>query len=153
MRRYYDRRAAEYDDWWLGTGRFAALDRPGWAAEVNQVVAVLEAWSRVAPWTSPAARGSSPAIFPGAVALDQSARMVEIAAQRLPHAQPVRARRAPAVRGRGVRPHPTGHFYGHLLPVERGRSSTRPAASRGELVIVDSARRPGSRRSSGRSAC
>ncbi len=29
MRAYYDRRAAEYDDWWNGTGLFATRDRPG----------------------------------------------------------------------------------------------------------------------------
>jgi hypothetical protein len=40
MRTYYDRRAAEYDDWWLGTGLFESRVRPGWstrgdAAEVD----------------------------------------------------------------------------------------------------------------------
>lgn len=35
MRAYYDRRAGEYDDWWLGAGLFAERDRPGWAAEVK----------------------------------------------------------------------------------------------------------------------
>ncbi len=33
MRAYYERRAAEYDDWWEGTGRFADRDRPGWHTE------------------------------------------------------------------------------------------------------------------------
>ena len=28
MKRYYDTRAAEYDEWYLGLGRFAARDRP-----------------------------------------------------------------------------------------------------------------------------
>ena len=32
MRWYYDKRAAEYDDWWLGTGLFAERDRPDWSA-------------------------------------------------------------------------------------------------------------------------
>ena len=31
MRGYYEQRASEYDDWWLGTGQFARRDRPGWA--------------------------------------------------------------------------------------------------------------------------
>ena len=30
MRAYDDDRAAEYDDWWLGTGLFAQRERPGW---------------------------------------------------------------------------------------------------------------------------
>ena len=42
MRAYYARRAPEYDDWWLGTGVFAKRDRPGWNAEVEQLVRVLE---------------------------------------------------------------------------------------------------------------
>jgi hypothetical protein len=29
MRRYYDQRAREYDDWWLGRGLFAERQRPG----------------------------------------------------------------------------------------------------------------------------
>ena len=43
MRRYYDKRAAEYDDWWLGTGLHARRDRPGWHWEVNELIAVLAA--------------------------------------------------------------------------------------------------------------
>lgn len=34
MRSYYDQRAAEYDDWWLGRGVFAGRPRPGWSGEV-----------------------------------------------------------------------------------------------------------------------
>jgi hypothetical protein len=41
MRAYYDRRAPEYDDWWLGTGRFEDRERPGWDEEVEQLVALL----------------------------------------------------------------------------------------------------------------
>jgi hypothetical protein len=29
MLEYYDRRAPEYDDWYMGTGLFAQRDRPG----------------------------------------------------------------------------------------------------------------------------
>ena len=28
MKAYYDRRAPEYDDWWLGVGLYADRDRP-----------------------------------------------------------------------------------------------------------------------------
>lgn len=41
MRRYYDRRAHEYDDWWLGTGLFAARERPGWSEEVERLVSAI----------------------------------------------------------------------------------------------------------------
>ena len=43
MRDYYERRAREYDDWWLGTGLFARRERPGWHEEVQRLIAVLEA--------------------------------------------------------------------------------------------------------------
>ena len=32
---YYERRAAEYDDWYRGTGLFAARVRPGWHKELE----------------------------------------------------------------------------------------------------------------------
>ena len=41
MRAYYDRRAAEYDDWWLGTGLFAERQRPAWSQEVGRLVELV----------------------------------------------------------------------------------------------------------------
>ena len=43
MRAYYEQRAAEYDDRWLGRGVFARRERAGWEAEVQAVLAVLVA--------------------------------------------------------------------------------------------------------------
>src|SRR4051812_32900300 len=43
MRDYYERRAREYDDWWLGSGRFARRERPGWHDEVHELTALLGA--------------------------------------------------------------------------------------------------------------
>jgi len=37
VREYYDRRAPEYDDWYLGSGLFAERDRPGWDEEVAEL--------------------------------------------------------------------------------------------------------------------
>ena len=45
MRAYYERRAAEYDDWWEGTGRFAGRERPGWDDERDALRALLRRWS------------------------------------------------------------------------------------------------------------
>ena len=36
IRTYYDRRAPDYDDWWLGKGKFEGRVRPGWSAEVDR---------------------------------------------------------------------------------------------------------------------
>src|SRR5262245_20395500 len=41
LRAYYEQRAAEYDDWWLGRGIFARRERPGWDAEVAAVLAAV----------------------------------------------------------------------------------------------------------------
>ena len=35
---YYERRAPEYDDWYLGLGSFRERERPGWTEELSDVV-------------------------------------------------------------------------------------------------------------------
>lgn len=47
---YYEQRAAEYDEWYTGEGKFSERDRPGWDGEVDQVVAAS------LPTTGPHAR-------------------------------------------------------------------------------------------------
>ena len=42
---YYERRAPEYDDWYLGTGLFAARVRPGWPEELEELRVCLRALS------------------------------------------------------------------------------------------------------------
>jgi demethylmenaquinone methyltransferase/2-methoxy-6-polyprenyl-1,4-benzoquinol methylase len=34
LKQYYDARAPEYDQWYLGQGLFEGLDRPDWDAAV-----------------------------------------------------------------------------------------------------------------------
>jgi SAM-dependent methyltransferase len=43
VQEYYDRRAPEYDDWYLGAGLFAQRDRPGWADELERLAQALGA--------------------------------------------------------------------------------------------------------------
>ena len=43
MLEYYDRRAPEYDQWYMGTGLFAERDRPGWHEEVRDLCAAVAA--------------------------------------------------------------------------------------------------------------
>jgi ubiquinone/menaquinone biosynthesis C-methylase UbiE len=145
MRRYYDQRAPEYDDWWNGTGRFAARDRPGWAQEVEELVAVIAGleprrWLDVACGTAFLGRH----LRGDVTALDQSARMVEIASGRLPHARVVQGDAVPlpfadASFDRVV----TGHFYGHLLPGEREAFVAQARRVADGLVVIDSALREG----------
>jgi len=140
---YYDRRAAEYDDWWLGTGLFADRERPGWVEEVEALTAALEALRPVRTLDVACGTGFLTRHLPGAVAgLDQSPRMLAVAARRLPQAE--------LVRGDALAlPFPdasfervfTGHFYGHLEPADRVQFLREARRVASELVVVDSALR------------
>ena len=64
MRFYYERRAREYDDWWLGEGRFSTRYRPGWHEEVAALTATVRALApvptlEVASVSRPANRSSA----------------------------------------------------------------------------------------------
>jgi demethylmenaquinone methyltransferase/2-methoxy-6-polyprenyl-1,4-benzoquinol methylase len=144
MRAYYDRRAREYDDWWLGTGLFAARDRPGWDAEVAQLIEVVEGLPPTRVLDVACGTGFLTQHLRGdVVAIDQSPRMVALTAARVPNAD---VRRGDAV----PLPFPdrafdrvfTSHFYGHLLPEERRRFVAEARRVGGRLVVVDSALRP-----------
>ena len=119
MRAYYERRAPEYDDWWLGRGRYAELDRPGWHDEVEQL------------------RGE-------VTGLDQSASMLEITASRGAGIRTVQGDAVPLPFADGAFDRVlTGHFYGHLLTEERVAFLAAARRVAGELVVVDSAERDG----------
>lgn len=142
---YYERRAHEYDEWYTGEGLFAARNRPGWHYEVSRLVGFV---SRLGPArTLDVACGTgylSRHLRGPVVGLDQSRAMVGIAKGRLPGglALVADALELPVADGAFERVF-TGHFYGHLPQYERRRflSEARRAAT--ELVVVDSALRPG----------
>ncbi len=143
MEAYYDRRAQEYDHFYTGEGHYAERDRPGWFEDRD----ALERWIAQLPATSvldvACGTGFLTRHLPGEVtALDQSARMLEVARKRLPGAA--------LVHGSGLAlPFAdqsfdrvfTGHFYGHLREEQRRAflSDVKRVAS--ELVIVDAAKR------------
>jgi demethylmenaquinone methyltransferase/2-methoxy-6-polyprenyl-1,4-benzoquinol methylase len=121
MRGYYDRRAGEYDDWWLGTGLFAARERPGWDVEVAELLAILERLPPARVLDVACGTGFLTRHLRGELtALDQSPGMVAIASARLPRARVVvgDATTLPFADGSFDRV-VTGHFYGHLLAGER----------------------------------
>jgi len=145
MRDYYDRRAREYDDWWLGTGLFAARERPGWDREVAELVAVLERLPPARVLDVACGTGFLTRHLRGEVtALDQSPEMVAIASARLPGARVVvgDATTLPFADGSFDRV-VTGHFYGHLLAGEREAFLAQARRVARELVVVDSARGAG----------
>jgi ubiquinone/menaquinone biosynthesis C-methylase UbiE len=141
MRAYYDARAAEYDEWYLGTGLFAQRDRPGWHEDRDALVATLAALPPartldVACGTAFLTRHLRGLV----VGLDQSSNMVAIAQSRLPDGVALvgDALDLPFADGAFDRVL-AGHFYGHLEPHERERFVAEAARVAPELVIVDSA--------------
>jgi SAM-dependent methyltransferase len=145
MRAYYDQRAAEYDDWWLGAGLFEQRDRPGWADEVQELVAVLAALPPARVLDVACGTGFLTRHLRGdVVGLDQSPRMVEIAGGRIPDAEVIQGDAVPLPFADGAFDRVlTSHFYGHLQPGEREPFVAEARRVAGELVVVDSARRPG----------
>jgi SAM-dependent methyltransferase len=142
---YYDRRAAEYDDWYEGRGRFAGRDRPGWAAEVARLVEFVGALSPARTLDVACGSGFLTRHLRGlVVGLDQSRAMVGLAQSRLPDGVALvgDALDLPFPDGAFDRVL-TGHFYGHLPPDERATFLAEARRVGRELVVIDSAVRPG----------
>jgi ubiquinone/menaquinone biosynthesis C-methylase UbiE len=143
MRRYYNQRAPEYDDWWLGTGQFAQRERPGWADEVVAVIGVVAALPAVRVLDVACGTGFLTAHLAGeVVGLDQSTEMLRIAAQRMPHGRVLcgEAVPLPFVDGDFDRVF-TSHFYGHLPGDERSDFLAEARRVAAQLVVVDAALR------------
>jgi len=143
MRTYYDRRAGEYDDWWLGCGVFAGRVRPGWRAEVEALLAVLRGLVPARTLDVACGTGYLTRELPGeVVALDQSEAMVAATSERLPNIRVIEGDAVPLPFGDGEFERVfTSHFYGHLLPEEREPFLQEARRVGRELVVVDSARR------------
>jgi ubiquinone/menaquinone biosynthesis C-methylase UbiE len=142
---YYERRAAEYDEWYESTGLFADRDRPGWAEEVEDLLRLLA--SLPAGRTLDVACGTgflSRRLSGLVVGVDQSQSMIEIARRRLPGALAVvaDALALPFVADCFDRVF-TGHFYGHLPAGERSAFLSEARRVGRELTVVDSAPRNG----------
>jgi ubiquinone/menaquinone biosynthesis C-methylase UbiE len=142
---YYDQRAGEYDDWYLGEGRFASRDRPGWHAEVEDVLELIRALPATRTLDVACGSGFLTRHLRGlAVGLDQSPAMVAVAQSRLPHGialvgDALKLPFADWAFDRVV----AGHFYGHLPPDERRAFLAEARRVATELVVIDSALRPG----------
>src|SRR3984885_9044540 len=113
---YYDRRAVEYDDWYLGKGQFERRVRPGWEQELAELKAVLAAL-RFASFLDVACGTGflTESLRGNATGLDQSASMLAIARSRMPSASFVRGNAlAMPFRSAQFACLVAGHFYGHL---------------------------------------
>jgi len=143
VKTYYDRRAREYDDWFLGTGRFAERDRPGWEQELDDLRAALKALPPARTLDVACGTGFLTRHLPGEiVGLDQSASMLDEARGQAPEAEYVQgdALELPFPDGSFDRLF-TSHFYGHLEGEERRRFLHEARRVARELVVTDSALR------------
>lgn len=145
MRAYYDRRAGEYDDWWLGRGLYAERERPGWAEEVDRLIAVLAGLAPARVLDVACGTGFLTRHLRGEVSgIDQSQAMVAIAAARVPRAHIARGDAVPLPFADGAFDRVvTAHFYGHLQGDERAAFVAEARRVGTELVVVDSALRDG----------
>ncbi len=141
MKAYYEARAPEYDDWWLGTGLFAARHRPGWEEEREALIGALLQLEPVRTVDIACGTGYLTQHLPGSVTgLDQSPAMLERAGSRRPDARFIQDDALPLPFADGAFDRVfTSHFYGHLEESDRVRflDDARRVAS--ELVVVDSA--------------
>jgi demethylmenaquinone methyltransferase/2-methoxy-6-polyprenyl-1,4-benzoquinol methylase len=143
VKEYYDRRASEYDDWYLGRGLFEPRDRAAWDAELERLFSVISALGPGRTLDVACGTGFLTRHLRGdVVALDQSARMLEEAHRQAPSATIVQADAfaLPFVDHAFDRVF-SGHFYGHLEAPERERFLAEARRVAPELVIVDASRK------------
>jgi demethylmenaquinone methyltransferase/2-methoxy-6-polyprenyl-1,4-benzoquinol methylase len=142
-RAYYDRRASEYDDWYLGTGLFANRIRPGWPEEVAALKALVAALPFHSILDVACGTGFLTECLHGRViGLDQSASMLAMARSRIPRGAFVRgdAFQLP-FRSAQFDCLLAGHFYGHLDETARRIFLTEARRVSTSLLIIDAAAR------------
>jgi SAM-dependent methyltransferase len=140
VKAYYERRALEYDDWYLGVGRWADRDRPGWEADLDTLRQALETMPATRTLDVACGTGFLTRHLPGEiVGLDQSRSMIEEARRQAPDATYVQGDGLDLpfeddAFGRVF----TAHFYGHLDAADRERFLREARRVAPELVVVDS---------------
>ena len=141
MKAYYERRAPEYDDWWLGTGVFTKRRRPDWLEETKALTRTLGALPPARTLDVACGTGFLTQHLRGEITgLDQSPSMLELARAKVPEGR--------FVQGDAVElPFSddsferllTSFFYGHLEEDERDAFRREARRVADELVVVDSA--------------
>jgi ubiquinone/menaquinone biosynthesis C-methylase UbiE len=140
VKAYYEARAREYDDWWLGRGLYAERVRPGWEEELDELRAVIAALPPARTLDIACGTGFLTRHLRGeVVGLDQSETMLEVAREQAPDATFVQgdALDLPFEDGEFERLF-TSYFYCHLEEPERVRFLAEARRVAGELVIVGS---------------
>jgi ubiquinone/menaquinone biosynthesis C-methylase UbiE len=148
VKAYYDRRATEYDDWWLGEGLYADRNRPGWDDELRVLERVISELPPLRTLDVACGTGFLTRHLRGeVVGLDASAKMLELARQQAPDARFVQgdALDLPFENNAFERVF-ASYFYCHLEPDDRERFLAEARRVAPELVIVASVPGEGDRR-------
>jgi ubiquinone/menaquinone biosynthesis C-methylase UbiE len=148
VKAYYDRRAPEYDEWYLGVGRFAERERPGWEEDLDALRQALERLPPARTLDVACGTGFLTRHLPGQiVGLDQSESMLAEASRQAPEATYVHgdALSLPFEDGEFERVF-TAHFYGHLEEGDREEFLRESRRIAHELVVVDASLHAGETR-------
>ena len=140
MKTYYDRRAYEYDDWWLGEGLYADRDRPGWEAELETLARVVASLPPLRTLDVACGTGFLTRHLRGdVVGLDQSDRMLTVAREQAPNATFMQGDALALPFGDGEFDRLfTSYFYCHLQEDDRRRFLAEARRVARELVVVAS---------------
>jgi SAM-dependent methyltransferase len=145
VKAYYDRRAPEYDDWWLGQGLHADRERPGWEDDLRLLESVIRDLPPVRTLDIACGTGFLTRHLRGdVVGLDASGRMLEVARAQAPQVRFEQgdALSLPFEDGAFDRVF-TSYFYCHLEDEERVRFLAEARRVAPELVVVASIRGEG----------
>ena len=140
---YYDRRAVEYDDWYLGKGQFEQRIRPGWEQELEALKAVLRSLRFGSFLDVACGTGFLTESLHGVVTgLDQSASMLAVARSRIPGVSFVRGNAlAMPFRPAQFDCLVIGHFYGHLDQPARRLFLAEARRVSKSMLMIDAAQR------------
>jgi ubiquinone/menaquinone biosynthesis C-methylase UbiE len=144
VKEYYHRRAAEYDEWYLGRP-YDEPERAAFLAERAELESLLAGLAPARTLDVACGTGFLTRRLPGdVVALDQSEAMLALTREQAPGVESVlgEALDLPFADASFERVF-TGHFYGHLEPPEREAFLAEARRVAPELVVADAARRPG----------
>jgi ubiquinone/menaquinone biosynthesis C-methylase UbiE len=145
VKTYYDRRAQEYDDWWLGRGLYEGRLRPGWEDELSTLAGVIASLPALRTLDVACGTGFLTRHLRGDITgLDQSERMLQVARDQAPDARFIQgdALALPFEDGEFDRVF-TSYFYCHLEEADRSRFLVEARRVAGELVVVGSVHQQG----------
>lgn len=139
MKDYYDKRAPEYDDAYLGTGPYTDRKRPGFDEELRALECMISGFPPCRVLDVACGTGFLTRHLKGeVVGLDQSEAMLKIARERVPDATFVRgdAFALPFADASFDKVF-VANFYGLLLPHERTAFLSEVRRVAPELVVVE----------------